>query len=440
MHKNSEKMKIDMNEFEDIRSEKFLDFYTVVKHLGKSIIGERYLVQHLQSKANYVAKVIHVSDLNANLAREVGLLKSLDHQNVAKVVDTIVDNGKLFLIFEQCTGPDLLERIMSKGTHSEANACIYIKQVLQGLSYLHSNEVLCRDLRPDNIHFFNTTDDSALKITEFANAVDSKGFADKIVSTSHYLAPEVFQNTYTKASDIWSCGVILYTLLVGVPPFTGKTDADVRKKAMKGVPGYKEKAWARISNHAKRVVRLMLTFDIDKRPTAEELLQDPWVKQSLKFLDTSKPMIARTFKNFKGFYSNSKMQNAIVNYTTENSSNEEMKKQAAELFALLDQNGDGKVSVGELVNSMKDSGVLLSEQELKTIINEVDTDKNGWIDFAEFLNVFANKHAVMARENLEKTFEMYAADGNAEVMNNELKRVLGQNEADSGQGRNDDDS
>lgn len=440
LQKSSDKMKIDMNEFEDIRSEKFLDLYSVVKHIGKSIIGERYLVQHLQSKLVYVAKVIHVNELNANLAREIGLLKSLDHHNIVKVLDTIVDNGKLFVIFEQCTGPDLLERIMSKGTHSEANACIYIKQILQGLSYLHDNEVLCRDLRPENIQFFNNSEESILKITEFANAVDSKGFAEKIVSTSHYLAPEVFSNTYTKASDIWSCGVILYTLLVGVPPFVGKTDADVKKKAMKGVPGYKEKAWARVSNHAKRVVRLMLTLDIEKRPTAEELLQDPWVKQSLKFLDTSKPMIARTFKNFKNFYSNSKMQNAIVMYTTENSSNEEMKKQAAELFALLDQNGDGKVSVEELMNSIKDSGVLLSQQELKTIINEVDSDKNGWIDFAEFLNVFANKNTVLAREKLEKTFEMYAADGNTEVMTNELKRVLGQNEADLGQGRNDDDN
>lgn len=439
LHKSSDKLKIELNDFQELRSEKFLDFYSIVQHLEKSIIGERYLVQHLQSKKHYIAKLIHTKDLNSNLAREVGILKSLDHPNTIKVIDTIVDSGKLFIIFEHCTGPDLLERIMSKGSHSEEHACKYIKQVLQGLAYLHNNELLCRDLRPENLKFFDETEESALKICEFANSIDSKGFADKIVSTSHYLAPEVFSNIYTKASDIWSCGILLYTLLVGVPPFVGKTDSDVRKKIVKGVLGFKEKAWARVSNHAKRVVRLMLTLDQSKRPTADELLLDPWVKRSLKYLDLSKPMIARTFKNFKNFYSNTKMQNAIVMFNVDNVNNVEIKKQAAELFSVLDQNGDGKVSVQELVDSMRDSGMMLSGQELKVVVDEVDTDRNGWVDFDEFLNVFCGKKALVAKENLEKTFALFAADGNTEVMTNELKKVLGQAEGDSGPAKRVDD-
>ena len=92
-----------------------------------------------------------------------------------------------------------------------------------------------------------------------------------------------------------------------------------------------------------------------------------------------------------------------------------------------------------LVDSMRDSGMMLSEQELKVVVDEVDTDKNGWVDFPEFLNVFCGKKALVAKENLEKTFALFAADGSTEVMTNELKRVLGQAEGDSGQPKRADD-
>jgi calcium-dependent protein kinase len=373
--------------------------------------------------------MVSLEQITEDAITEMQILKQLDHPNTVRVVDTIADyNNKLYIISEMCTGPELMERIMSKGSHSEENACRYIRQVLQGLAYLHSNGVLCRDLRPENLQFADGSEDSLLKICEFANAIETKGFVDKIVASSHYLAPEVFSNVYTSASDIWACGVLLYTLLVGVPPFTGKTDADVRKKAMKGNPGYKEKAWARVSNHAKRVVRLLLTFDYLKRPTAEEVLNDPWVKQSLKFLDISKPMIARTFKNFKHFYSSNKLQHSIYMFIAENLNNNEIKKQAADLFTHIDLNGDGKVSVQELVAGMADMGILMSEQEIQMIIQEVDGNGNGWVDFSEFLTVFTTRQNISTKENLEKAFSLFDADGSGEISTSELKRILGQSE------------
>jgi calcium-dependent protein kinase len=429
LQKSSSKLIVDVNNFQQFRFEKFSDHYSIVRHLSKSVLGEKYIVRHLQSKQYFIAKMVSLEQITEDAITEMQILKQLDHPNTVRVVDTIADyNNKLYIISEMCTGPELMERIMSKGSHSEENACRYIRQVLQGLAYLHSNGVLCRDLRPENLQFADGSEDSLLKICEFANAIETKGFVDKIVASSHYLAPEVFSNVYTSASDIWACGVLLYTLLVGVPPFTGKTDADVRKKAMKGNPGYKEKAWARVSNHAKRVVRLLLTFDYLKRPTAEEVLNDPWVKQSLKFLDISKPMIARTFKNFKHFYSSNKLQHSIYMFIAENLNNNEIKKQAADLFTHIDLNGDGKVSVQELVAGMADMGILMSEQEIQMIIQEVDGNGNGWVDFSEFLTVFTTRQNISTKENLEKAFSLFDADGSGEISTSELKRILGQSE------------
>ena len=349
---------------------------------------------------------------------------------MTKVIDTIKDANKIYIISELCTGPELMERIINKGVQSEEQACIYIREVLQGISYLHSNNITHRDIRPENLQFSDASEESTLKICEFANCINDKGYIDKIVGTSHYLAPEVISGKYPQAADIWSCGAILYTLLVGVSPFNGKSDLEVRKKIAKGAPGFKEKAWARISNHAKRVVRLMLALDPTKRPTASDLLKDPWIKQSLKFLDISKPMIARTFKNFKHFYSSSKLQQAIYLFMSQNMSNDQIQKQAADMFVHLDKNGDGKVSCEELIESMKDEGMALSEHEISSILSEVDANNSGWIDFSEFLVVFTNKNLCQAKENLEATFNMFDADGNGEITTSELKRILGQSETE----------
>ena len=429
LQKNLARINIDVNQFQEIRTERFSDFYTVVRKLGKSLLGEKFVCRHLQSKQHFMVKAIPVQDVNENILAEIQILRELDHPNTIKVVDTITDGSKIYVISELCTGPELFERIISKGSQSEEQACIYIRDILQAIAYLHANNVIHRDLRPENIQFSSPSEDATLKICDFVNAIPEKGFVDKVVGTSHYLAPEVFAGKYTQASDIWSCGALLYALLVGVPPFTGKTDLEVRKKVAKGLPGFKEKAWAKISNHGKRVVRLMLTTDPSKRPSAGEILKDPWVKQTLKFLDISKPMVVRTFKNFKHFYSSNKLQQAVYMFMSQNVNDERVKKQAAEMFATLDRNGDGQVSSQELVESMKDHGMLISENEISSMLAEVDANNNGWIEFSEFLTVFTNRSNVQNLENLETAFATFDADGSGEISTAELKRILGQSES-----------
>ena len=430
LHKNLAKVRVEVNQFNEFRTEKFSDFYTIVKKQGKSLLGEKFLCIHKNLNGELLVKIIPVAQLNETLRSEISILRELDHPNIAKVLDTLIDSNSVYIISEVCKGPELFEKIISKGISSEELACNYIREILQGLAYLHSNNIIHRDIRPENLVFSDNSDSGVLKIIDLVNSIDNKGFADKIVGTSHYLAPEVFTGKFSAASDIWACGVVLYALLVGVPPFTGKTDAEVRKKAVKGLPGFKEKAWAKISNHAKRVVRLMLTFDPLKRPTAQDLLSDPWVKQSLKFLDISKPMIARTFKNFKSFYSTNKLQQAIYMFMSQSVDNERIKKEAADLFTIIDKNADGKLSTEELLDSLEENGLNLSQNELRTVLAEVDANNSGFIDFNEFLAVFINKHQVLIKENLEATFALFDADGNGEITTGELKRILGQTESE----------
>lgn len=430
LQKKDSKINLDINSFQAFRTEKFSDFYVVVRKLGKSLLGEKFLCRHLQSKVYYMVKMILGKDINDNILNELMILRELDHPNMIKVVDTLVDGNKFYVVSEMCNGPELFEKIVSKGSQNEKFACCCIRETLQGLAYLHANNIMHRDIRPENLKFSDNSDEAVLKICDFANAIQDKGFVDKIAGTSHYLAPEVMTGKYLPASDIWSCGAVLYALFVGVPPFTGKTDLDVRKKVTRGQPEYKEKAWAGISNHGKRVIRSMLTFDPSKRPSAQDLLKDPWVKQSLKFLDISKPMIVRTFKSFKQFYSTNKLQQAIYMFMSQNLNNGQLKKSASDMFSHLDKDGDGKVSAAELLESMRENGMLLSENEVKNMLAEVDANDNGWVDFSEFLVVFTKNAMIQNKEQLESTFAMFDADGNGEISTGELKRILGQSESE----------
>lgn len=430
LYKNLNKLNLDLNDFREFRSEKFSDFYTLGRKMGKSLVGEKFLCTHIQSKQEYQVKIILIKDLTDQLRTEISSLRELDHPNITKVVDTLIDTSNLYVITEVCKGLDIFEQILNKGTNTEGQACNYIRELLQGISYLHSNNIVHRDVRPENLRFSDNNENSILKINDFANYVDSSILLEKITTTSHYLAPEALLGKYSKASDIWSCGIILYTLLVGVPPFNGKSDSEVRKKISKGTLGFKEKAWGRISNHAKRVVRLMLTFDQSKRPEASDLLLDPWIKHSLKSLDLSKPMIARTFKNFKSFYSSNKLQQGILHFMSQTLATDKIKKQASDLFATLDKNGDGKVSLEELKDGMSDNGIVLNDQELHLILSQIDNNDTGFIDFNEFMTAFINKNIEFTKENLESTFAIFDADGNGEITTSELKKILGQTESE----------
>ncbi len=119
---------------------------------------------------------------------------------------------------------------------------------------------------------------------------------------AYYVAPEVLRKNYNEKCDVWSCGVILFILLCGHPPFNGSTEKKILEKVLKGLYEFKDHEWAGVSEKAKTLIKKMLTFDVEKRISAYDALNDLWFEETLgcEKID-DKPFALSTLKNLKNF-------------------------------------------------------------------------------------------------------------------------------------------
>lgn len=158
------------------------------------------------------------------------------------------------------------------------------------------------DVKPDNILYDNQKSD-LIKLCDFGNAQifnESQKMHHKF-GTIVYVAPEVLNGSYDEKCDIWSCGIILYILLCGYPPFTGKTDNEIIKQIENGDVTFSGYEWQLISNEAKELIKSMIFYESFKRPTAQQCLENIWFGKSLIPLECEKGIIENALKNIRKF-------------------------------------------------------------------------------------------------------------------------------------------
>jgi len=215
------------------------------------------------------------------LRREIANLKKLDHPNILKLFEVYEDKDNFFLVMELVRGKELFDKIVERGQYSERDASNITRQFVSAIEYLHNQGIAHRDLKPENLLSIGQCENEIIKVADFGL---SKNFGDEKMMTScgspGYVAPEVLEcESYDKAVDMWSIGVIIYILLVGYPPFYADNDPALFKKIMACDYDFGE-GWDVISDGAKDLVRHLLVKDPKKRFTAAQTLNHPWVKQS----------------------------------------------------------------------------------------------------------------------------------------------------------------
>ena len=147
-------------------------------------------------------------------------------------------------------------------------------------TYLASSyEDLFRDLKPENILLEQNKEFDQIKIIDFGTSLvyDPSKSLDEKLGTPYYIAPEVLNKNYGSKCDIWSCGVICYILLSGMPPFNGQSDQEIMKKVRAGAFTFDDKAWNNISDKCKDFITKLLTYKQEDRPSAEAAIQHPWI-------------------------------------------------------------------------------------------------------------------------------------------------------------------
>ncbi len=201
---------------------------------------------------------------------------------------------KVFIVTELASGGELLERVVENGNFSESEARGVIHQVLKGMEYLHSKNIVHRDLKLENILLSDGSSSAVVKIADFGLA---RFFADDsqlrtICGSPLYVAPEILDiganmETYTPAVDMWSIGVMLYILLSGNSPFENEDEHSLFQMIRLGEYSMDDHLWDHVSDEAKDCVQRLLTVNTSVRMTITEALEHPWVLGLTKSNDTT---------------------------------------------------------------------------------------------------------------------------------------------------------
>jgi calcium-dependent protein kinase len=245
------------------------------------------------------------------------------------------------------------------------------------------------------------------------------------LGTPYYIAPEVIKGKYNEKCDIWSCGVIMYIMLTGTPPFNGRNDNEILMKVQEGIVDYELEQLKYISESATSLIKLMLTYDPKKRISAQQALEHPWFTKADFQLDPDKQQINQTIKRLNEFNIDTKLKQATLHYIAHQLISKEETEELRKVFMKLDINNDGKLSYSEIVEGYKNYfGSLQPEIEGKMIFEKVDTDKSGFISYDEFICAALDFKNITNEEKLNEAFKMFDRNGDGFISAIELKEIL----------------
>uniref|UniRef100_A0A6Q2ZE93 calcium/calmodulin-dependent protein kinase n=1 Tax=Esox lucius TaxID=8010 RepID=A0A6Q2ZE93_ESOLU len=258
--------------------------------LGKTPLGAFSVVRRcvkLCTGQEYAAKIINTKKLSARdhqkLEREARICRLLKHSNIVRLHDSISEEGFHYLLFDLVTGGELFEDIVAREYYSEADASHCISQILDSVHHIHQHDIVHRDLKPENLLLASKCKNAAVKLADFGLAIEVQGDQQAwfgFAGTPGYLSPEVLRKeAYGKPVDIWACGVILYILLVGYPPFWDEDQHKLYQQIKAGAYDFPSPEWDTVTPEAKNLINQMLTINPAKRITAQEALKHPWVCQ-----------------------------------------------------------------------------------------------------------------------------------------------------------------
>ena len=407
--------------------------------LGRGSFGIVYLVKQRYLSRYFAMKVIKKSQTKAkeeeeNLMNEVDILRKLDHPNIVKITDFYSLKTEYNIITEYCQEGELFDEIKANSPFNEALAAWYLKQILSAVSYCHNMNIIHRDLKPENILIVKRQKNGfhPIKIIDFGTAkVFQKEKAEHVlIGSAYYIAPEVLSRNYTELCDLWSCGVIMYILLTGRPPFNGSSEEEIMKKIKDGVYDLKKYPWGVISEEAKDLLKGLLQVNTKKRLTAKAALEHKWFKiektqSTVTAYNVKHRQLNKLIDNLMKYRSDNILRCAVIALLVHNSIQLNQAHDAVKLFNQIDKNGDGKISKDELFNGLQPYKKDISDEQLRKqvdiIFNNIDSDHNGYLEYEEFVRAAIDKDHFLSVNFLQFAFNYFDKDHDGEITLEEVK-------------------
>ncbi|KAF7052095.1 hypothetical protein CFC21_060244 [Triticum aestivum] len=406
------------------------DKYHLGRELGRGEFGVTRLAtdrgaarERLACKSIPKARLRTAVDV-ADVRREVAIMASLpDHPALVRLRAAYEDDEAVHLVMELCDGGELFDRIVARGRYTERAAAAAARTVAEVVRACHAHGVMHRDLKPENFLYAGKEEDAQLKAIDFGLSVffrPGERFSE-IVGSPYYMAPEVLRRSYGPEVDVWSAGVILYILLCGVPPFWAETEQGVARSILRGVLDFDREPWPRISDSAKSLVRQMLEMDPRKRLTARQVLAHPWLQDAKKAPNVPLGDVVRA--RLKQFSVMNRFKKKAMRVIAEHLSAEEVEV-IKEMFALMDTDNNGRVTLEELKAGLARVGSKLAEPEMELLMEAADVDGDGYLDYAEFVAITIHLQRLSNDQHLRKAFLFFDRDSSGYIERAELADAL----------------
>ena len=419
--------------------------YNVLAELGAGRYGvvkrgelkDGYGASHADDRSDAVTNVAiksvrkSMSD-TVLLQREIDVLQTLSnppHRNVMRLVACHEDGKYVHIVSELYEGGELFDHIISKDHFSERDAAIYVRQILDSVAACHRRNIAHRDIKPENLMFrapptANAADDE-LCLVDFGFALEFDPSANTMtdqVGSPSYVAPEVLAGNFTEQCDAWSIGVVMYILLCGESPFTGKEEEETMANVRRGTFSMHQKEWDAVSEEGKELVGRLLTKDPAARLTIEEALAHPWIVTE-GFARTD-PLPASLVQNLREFHGTHKLKRAAIGVVAQHMNSEEL-GDLERMFKDIDTEGRGYIAVEDFTRAIRDSGDEGLVGAMDELVDEVDADGDGKVDWEEFLAVGVKRSTYLQEEHLRRAFDHFDLNGDGRISREELYEVLG---------------
>ena len=472
-------MKIKTNNLFMQRHQSPWEFYEELEELGVGNYGVVKKVRLIKNPEIIRAmKIIPEENVvqgeGASLIDEIEILKNLEHPNIMKVYESFVDNNNYYIVSELCDQGHLLSKMEKLERMDQIVVKFLMDQILNAVAYLHSKNILHGDIKLENVLLYKVTkrggrrftsinedfnEDEALRddinqnfgkkkssaksknyIQDMMNyeikLIDfgcSKYFVKKnkkkklsgIIGTSIYCSPEVVDNLYDEKCDEWSCGVLMYILLGGIPPFYGDTEEEIFEKIKKCQYDFSPPPFKKVSKNCKDLIRRLLEPKKQYRIKANEALRHPFFTESF---DPNSAMTENKDLNVLKQFINpikyqSKFHEAVVAYLCVNFLPDEEEKVLKTVFRYLDKNNKGIITKEAIKQCLVEIDVYINDEELNNIFDSIDEDGSGNIEYQEFIRNACDVKKLMSDSNLKNVFHIIC--GEREIMTGQdIKRFV----------------
>ena len=488
-------IKVNAKNFIVQRTKNISEAYEKLQFLGQGAFGSVYKVVRKNSGTREIIRALkEISKKSMNVSEEskeeikneIEVLKNIDHPNIMKIFEFFEDENNIYLVNEFCGGGDVAGMNDKYGLFPEFFLKYVMFQVFLAISFLHSNKVVHGDIKRENIAFVyqgkkkeknefeeffqtlfkdkdlqeelnespgieNLSENAQklieeicnyeMKILDFGSAKMKKNGKLKeklsgVTGTVYYCSPEVVKDKYDFECDEWSCGVMMYILLTGYPPFVGENEDEIFENILKQDLNLNVPQLKNISESCKDLINQLLEKDANKRINAEDALKHDFFTSGInvgnllkgKFKENSdylKQMFNKKGTQLRGKKKSSKFRDVVIAYIALNFSEQDVEKKAKQIF--MEMSGGNKhylITKDTFVPKMEKIFKGLTKNEIEELFDSIDENETGNIEYEELIRALTDKEKLLSDKNLKEAFNFFDKDNSGSITWNEIAEIV----------------